>query len=146
MDKPKLLKILGNLLRSFVGKNLKQWDLILAQVEFAYNNSINQTRGKCPFGVAYKTRPHSPLDLTPSSDKHQFKADAESRAKEIKKLHEHVQCYIIKQNLRYKTNRDKNIRKKSLNLKIWYGYICTKNNFQNNQMLSCHKELMVPLK
>jgi uncharacterized FlaG/YvyC family protein len=104
-------KISGNLLQSFVSKNLKQWDLILTQVEFAYDNSINQARGKCPFEVAYITRPHSPLDLTSSSDKHQFKADAESRAEEIKKLHEHVQRYIIKQNLRYKTNRDKNIKK-----------------------------------
>jgi len=103
-------RILGNLLRSFVGKNLKQWDLILAQVEFAYNNSTNQATKKCPFEVAYGTRPHSPLDLTPSADKHQYSVDAESRAKEINKLHEHVRQRIIKQNSRYKTNRDKHRR------------------------------------
>ena len=82
----------------------------MTQVEFAYNNSTNQATGKCPFEVAYETRPHSPLDLTPSSDKHQFSADVESRAKEIKKLHEQVRQQIIKQNSRYKTNRDKRRR------------------------------------
>ena len=81
-------KILGNLLRSFVGKNVKQWDPILVLVKFAYNNSTNQAIRKCPFEVAFGTRPHNLLDLTSSSDNHQFSADAESRAKEIKKLHE----------------------------------------------------------
>ena len=82
----------------------------MTQVEFAYNNSTNQATGKYPFEVAYGTRPHSPLDLTPSSDKHQFSTDAKSRAKEIKKLHEQVRQRIIKQNSRYKTNRDKHKR------------------------------------
>jgi hypothetical protein len=103
-------RILGNLLRSFVGKNLKQWDLIISQVEFAYNNSTNQATGRCPFEVVYGTRPHGPLDLTPSLDKQQFSADVELRAKEIKKLHELVRERIMKQNLRYKTNRDKHRR------------------------------------
>jgi hypothetical protein len=48
-----------------MGKNLRQWDLILAQIEFAYNNSTNQATGKCPFEVVYGLRPLSPLDLTP---------------------------------------------------------------------------------
>lgn len=33
----------GNLLRSFVGKNVQQWDSLLPQIEFAYNHSINQS-------------------------------------------------------------------------------------------------------
>jgi len=82
----------------------------LAQVEFTYNNSTNQATEKCPFEVAYRTRPHILLDLTPSSNKHQFSADAESRAKEIKKLHEQVRQRIVKQNSRYMTNRDKHRR------------------------------------
>ena len=83
-------RLLGNLLRSFVGKNLRQWDQITAQVEFAYNNSTNQATGMCPFEVVYGVRPLSPLDMAPSSNQNQFSTDADQRAKEIKKLHEQV--------------------------------------------------------
>ena len=100
-------RLMGNLLRSFVGKNLRQWDLILAQIEFAYNNSTNQATGKCPFEVVYGMCPLSPLDLTPSPSTQQYSADAEQRANEIKKLHEQVRGRIEKQNSRYKTQRDK---------------------------------------
>ncbi|XP_054809738.1 uncharacterized protein LOC129311432 [Prosopis cineraria] len=65
-----------------------KWDLILAQVEFAYNNSVNQATRKCLFEVVYGTHPLSPLDLTPSLDKQQYSSNADQRAKEIKKLHE----------------------------------------------------------
>ena len=44
---------LGNLLRSFVGKNIRQWDLLLAQAEFAYNQSPSQTTGHSPFEAVY---------------------------------------------------------------------------------------------
>lgn len=43
---------LGNLLHYFVGKNIRQWDLILTQVEFSFNRSKNQITGKCPFKIA----------------------------------------------------------------------------------------------
>ncbi|XP_027343128.1 uncharacterized protein LOC113855696 [Abrus precatorius] len=71
-------------------KNIRQWDLILPQVEFAYNNSSNPATGKCPFEVVYGTRPLSPLDLIPIPTNKQFSADADQRAKEIKKLHEQI--------------------------------------------------------
>ena len=48
---------LGNLLRSFVGKNIRQWDLLLAQVEFAYNRSLSQTTGHNPFEAVYGLNP-----------------------------------------------------------------------------------------
>jgi len=86
-----------------VGNNLRQWDLILAQIEFAYNNSPNQATGKRPFEVVCGMRPLSPFDLTPSPSTQQYSADAKQRANEIKKLHEQVRVKIEKQNSRYKT-------------------------------------------
>ena len=55
----------GNLLRSLVGSNIRQWDLILAQVEFAYNRSPSQTTGTSPFEEIHGQNPHGPLDLIP---------------------------------------------------------------------------------
>lgn len=46
-------KSLGNLLRNFVGKPIRQWDLLQAQPEFAYNNSASQSTVKCPFEVVH---------------------------------------------------------------------------------------------
>ena len=42
---------LGALLRSLVTKNLREWDLLLAQAEFTYNRSSSQTTGRSPFEV-----------------------------------------------------------------------------------------------
>ena len=44
---------LGNLLRSLVTEQDCQWDQILAQVEFAFNNSVNKSTGKTPFEIVY---------------------------------------------------------------------------------------------
>ena len=44
-------KTLGNLLRCFVGKILKTWDLILPMVVYAYNGSVNRTTDLSLFEV-----------------------------------------------------------------------------------------------
>ena len=54
-----------NLLRNYVRKNKKQWDLILAQIEFAYNRPIHHTIAKSPFEVVYGVQPIGPMDLAP---------------------------------------------------------------------------------
>ena len=36
---------LGNMLRSLIGESPKQWDKVLAQDEFAYNDSPNRSIG-----------------------------------------------------------------------------------------------------
>ena len=92
---------LGNLLRIYVGKNVKQWDLILPQIEFAYNRSMHRTVGKSPFEVVYGLQPIGPMKLAPHPTIQQFSGDAEVRAKEIKKLHEEVRLKIEKNNAKY---------------------------------------------
>lgn len=44
-----LNKILGNLLRGLNGENHSQWDMVLAQVEFAYNDSSSKLIGNSHF-------------------------------------------------------------------------------------------------
>jgi transposase InsO family protein len=50
-------KSLGNLLRSLVTEQGRQWDQILAQTKFAVNNSVNQSTGKRPFEIVYGRQP-----------------------------------------------------------------------------------------
>ena len=85
---------LGNLLRSYVGKYIKQWDLILAQIEFVYNRSVHRTIGKSPFEIVYRLQPIGPMDFALQSTNKKFSGDAEKRVKEIKKLHESVYLKI----------------------------------------------------
>ena len=67
---------LGNLL-SFVGKNIRQWDLLLAQAEIAYNRSISETTGCSPFEAVYGQKPISLLDLAPIPTTIQFSGNAD---------------------------------------------------------------------
>nr|GEY26826.1 RNA-directed DNA polymerase [Tanacetum cinerariifolium] len=71
---------LGNLLRTLVGDNPKQWDLVLPQAEFAYNRSNHGSTGKSPFFVVYGRNPFTPLDLTPCPATEHFNAEGESRS------------------------------------------------------------------
>lgn len=71
-----------------MGKNIRQWDLLLAHAEFAYNWSKSRTTGYSPFEVVYGQNPISPLELAPLPTTQQFSGDAEERVKFIKKLHE----------------------------------------------------------
>jgi hypothetical protein len=98
---------LGNLLRSFVGKNIWQWDFLLAQAEFAYNRFPSQTIGHSPFEAVYGLNPIGPLELAPLLVTKHFSGDAEERAKEIKKLHEQIRGSILKKNEKYSKQANK---------------------------------------
>ncbi|PKU68694.1 RNA-directed DNA polymerase [Dendrobium catenatum] len=89
---------LGNLLRCFVGKNLKSWDLILPQVEFAFNRSVSQATGHSPFQVAYGCVPLSPLDLIPQVQTDRYSEDGAIRSQEVQNLHRKVKELITKHN------------------------------------------------
>lgn len=55
-------RTLGNLLHCIANNKPKQWDLALAQVEFAYN-MVNRSTGKAPFEVLYGRTPRLAVDL-----------------------------------------------------------------------------------
>ena len=56
-------KSLGNLLRCLVGDKSSSWDMVLAQAEFAYNNSVNRSIGKKPFEVVSGMKPRGVSNL-----------------------------------------------------------------------------------
>ncbi|GKD59212.1 RNA-directed DNA polymerase [Tanacetum coccineum] len=78
---------LGNLLRSLIGDNAKQWDLILPQAEFAYNRSVNCTTCKSLFEVVYGQNLITPLDLVPVPEVGRFSEEGADQSKQIKELH-----------------------------------------------------------
>ncbi|GJZ33590.1 RNA-directed DNA polymerase [Tanacetum coccineum] len=98
---------LGSMLRCYVGKSIQQWDLLLPQIEFAYNHSKNQSIGCSPFKVVYRRNLVSPLELVPLPTNSSFNGDASDRAGQIKKLHAQVRDHISKQNERYRKQANK---------------------------------------
>ena len=54
---------LGNPLRSLVGENSRMWDRVLAQAEFAYNDSRNRSTGISPFQILYGMHPRGVHEL-----------------------------------------------------------------------------------
>ncbi|GKB51599.1 RNA-directed DNA polymerase [Tanacetum coccineum] len=98
---------LENLLRSLIGDNTKQWDLILSQAEFAYNRSVNRTTGKSPFEVVYRQNPVTLLDLVPVPEAGQFSEEGADQYEQIKELRRSVQEQIIRHNKQYKEHADK---------------------------------------
>ena len=54
---------LGNLLRILVTEHHNQWDHILPQAEFAYNDSPNRSTRKSPFQILYGMQPRGVSEL-----------------------------------------------------------------------------------
>jgi hypothetical protein len=67
---------LGDLLRSLVIEYHSQWDQILPQVEFSYNDSLNRSTGKSPFEIMYRMMPRGVSELR-NLEKSEFRSAGE---------------------------------------------------------------------
>ena len=81
-----------------MGDKPKGWDLILPQVEFSYNNSINRSIGRSPFQIVYESSPRTTPKLRKMEQGERTSAEAEEFSKHIKCLHEEVHVHITKMN------------------------------------------------
>jgi hypothetical protein len=79
---------LGDLLRSFVTKHHSQWDQILAQAEFAYNDSVNRSTGKSTFQIVYGMNLRGVLELRDLKKGNFRSARAKEFTAEMQELHD----------------------------------------------------------
>ncbi|KAL4281354.1 hypothetical protein GQ457_03G017090 [Hibiscus cannabinus] len=80
-------RILGALLRSIVGKNVRNWENYLPFVEFAYNRSIHSSTGYSPFELVYGFNPLTTLDLVPLPLTDICSLDGEQKSELVKTIH-----------------------------------------------------------
>ena len=82
------------MLRSLIGESPKQWDKVLAQVEFAYNDSPNKSTGMIPFQILYGIHPIGVFELCDLGQLEKRSVDGEEFAKRISELQEQVKARI----------------------------------------------------
>ncbi|KAA0057975.1 DNA/RNA polymerases superfamily protein [Cucumis melo var. makuwa] len=80
----------SNLIRCIGGHKPKQWDLVLAQAEFAFNHMKNRTTRKLPFEIVYTKLPRLTVDLTNIPSNVVLSYETENMAKRIAKFHQDI--------------------------------------------------------
>ena len=83
-------KILGNILRILVYENMKQWDLALAQAEFAYNDSPNKSTGMSHFHIVYGMNPRVVYEIKNLGGQERRSTYGEDFASRMHQLQENV--------------------------------------------------------
>ena len=77
-------------MRSLVGDHPKQWDQVLAQAKYTYNDSPNKSIGKIHFQIVYGMHPRGVHELRDLGKTEKRSADGEEFANAIQELHEEV--------------------------------------------------------
>jgi hypothetical protein len=104
-------KSLGDLLRSLVTEHHNQWDNILPQAEFAYNDSVNKSTGQIPFQIVYGMQLRGISELRDSEQIATRSASAEDFAEVMKELHSQVKERLQSLSQEYKWRADQHRRK-----------------------------------
>jgi hypothetical protein len=81
---------LGDLLRSLVIEHHSQWDNILPQAEFSYNDSINRSTGQSSFKVVYGMQSRGIFELRGLEQNATRSTSVEEFAEAMKELHSQV--------------------------------------------------------
>jgi hypothetical protein len=101
---------LGDLLRSLVTKHHSQWDNILPQAKFAYNDSINRSTGQSPFQIVYGMQPRGIYELRESEQTANRSTSAEEFAEAMRELHSQVKEQLQNSSQEYKRRADQHRR------------------------------------
>lgn len=120
---------LGNMLRCLVGDNLRYWDSVLCQAEFAHNHAHNRSLGFSPFMVVYGVTPRGPLGLTTMQQPGEFHGRAQELVDELASIHTRASDNLAGTALKYKRATDKRRREVHFEVGDFVWAILTKERF-----------------
>ena len=106
-------RTLGNILQCLVKENPRQWENVLPQAEFAYNNVPNRSSGKSPFEVVYIRPPLHTLDWVPLPKLPGMSVIANHLIDKVIDVHGEVKNKLEESTAKYKAIADKHRRFKS---------------------------------
>jgi hypothetical protein len=105
-------RTLGTLLRTLVGKHLRDWDLKLCHAEFAYNRSPSLATKHSPFECVYGTNPLLPVSLTDVPYANSKQGEAGELVLEMEALHKQIHDNIMQTTAKYKQKADRHIQQR----------------------------------
>jgi hypothetical protein len=83
-------KILRNLMRILVTEHHNQWDQILPQAEFSYNDSSNRSTRRIPFQILYGMQPRRVSKLRDLEQGEIRSTGAKDFVAKMQKLNSHI--------------------------------------------------------
>ena len=99
-----------NLLRCLVGNKPHNWEMVLAQVEFEYNNSVNRSIGKTPFEIVIEMNFRGVSDLRDIIGEEKRSVVGEEFSNFMESLDKKVKLRLEQSNQKYKENADQSRR------------------------------------
>ena len=120
---------LGDMLRCLVGSNIRSWESILCQAEFAHNHAVNRSTSFSPFRIVYGIVPRSPLDLGVLPDATRDHGEAVEFVANISHIHQQVHDNLRLASAKYKETADRHRRDVQFKVgdKVWA--VLTKERF-----------------
>jgi hypothetical protein len=85
---------LGDLLRILVGEHHSQWDQIMPQAEFAYNDSPKRSIGQSPFQKMYGMQPRGVSKLRDLEQSEFISVGVEYFVAEMQELHSKIKEWL----------------------------------------------------
>jgi hypothetical protein len=109
--------ILGNLLMILVIVHHGQWDQVIPQEKFAYNDSSNMSTSKSPFQILYGMHPRGIFELRNFGQDEFQSVAAEDFVVEMQRLHDQIRGQLQNRNQRYKNRVDQKMREVNFELR-----------------------------